>query len=188
MAISFRLLTSPTDDEILELTERNPGLQIEQSASGELILTPIGGEAGRREAVLGAQLGSWAESDGRGVVFSSSTGFRLPDGSLLSPDASWLRRDLWDALTSSQQEGFAPLCPDVVFEILSHDDLFHDLRAKMRDYLANGCRLAVLIDPEHRTVETYAPDQDPQVLESTSSASFDPVLPGFTLDLRRIFG
>jgi len=88
LAISFSLAVSLTDAEILDLSERNPGLQIEQ----------------------GAQLHRWAEVDGGGVVFSSSAGFRLPDGSLLSPDASWVRRD--------QQEGFTPFCPDAVFEIL----------------------------------------------------------------------
>ena len=179
MAISFRLAVTLTDEEILELSERNPGLQIEQGASGELILTPIGGQGSLREVALGAQLHRWATADGGGVVFSSSTGFRLPDGSLLSPDASWVRRD--------QQGGFAPFCPDAVFEILSHDDLFHNLRPKMRAYLANGARLAVLVDPKRRTIEVYAPDRDPQILDPAESVSLDPVLPGFTLDLGRIF-
>lgn len=57
----------------------------------------------------------------------------------------------------------------------------------MRAYVANGARLAVLVDPKRRTVEVYAPDRDPQVLESARSASLDPVLPGFTLDLVPIF-
>jgi len=160
VAISLRLPAQLTDEDIRDLSTRNPGLQIEQAASGELILTPTGAEAGRREIVLGAQLYNWAVAQGMGLSFGPSTGFRLSDGSLRSPDASWVRRDRWAALTPAQREGFAPLCPDAVFEIRSRSDSLSDLREKMRVYLANGARLAVLIDP---------------------------VLRGFTFDLRPIF-
>ncbi len=187
MGISLRLAARPTDDEILELSRRNPGLQIERSADGGLIVTPTGGEAGKCEAELVGQLHRWAGAEGRGIVFGPSTGFHLPDGSLLSPDASWMRRGRWDTLTPKQRKGFVPLCPDAVFEILSASDALRDLRAKIQAYLVNGARLAVLIDPQRRAVELYAPDRDPQVLEPAQSASFDPVLPGFTLDLRPIF-
>lgn len=187
LAISLRLVAHPTDDDILELSRRNPGLQIERSAAGELIVTPTGGEAGKREAELVGQLHRWAAAEGRGIVFGPSTGFHLPDGSLLSPDASWVCRERWDALTSKQRKGFVPLCPDAVFEILSSSDALRDARAKIRAYLANGARLAVLVDPQRRAVEIYVPDRDPQVLEPVQSASFDPVLPGLALDLRPLF-
>jgi Uma2 family endonuclease len=187
LTVTLNLLAPLTDQEILELTERNPGLQIEQGASGELILTHIGGRMSLRQVALAVQLGEWAERDGRGVTFSSSTGFRLPDGSLLSPDASWLHRDRWESLTVEQQEGFAPLCPDAVFEILYRRGPFYDLRAKMRSYVANGARLAVLIDAERRAVEVYAPGRETEIVEHPLTVSFDPVLPGFTLDPAPIF-
>ncbi|MDR7422561.1 MAG: Uma2 family endonuclease [Armatimonadota bacterium] len=187
MAISLRLAAPPTDQEILDLSRRNPGLQIEQAPSGELVLTPTGAESGRREVVLVAQLYQWARADGRGEVFGSSTGFRLPDGSLRSPDASWVRRERWEALSAAQREGFAPLCPDAVFEIRSRIDALRDLRAKMQAYLANGARLAVLLDPERRAVEVHEPDQDVRVAEPAGPVSLEPILPGFALDPAPIF-
>ena len=186
MAISLKLVAPPTDEEILELSRRNPGLQFERSAAGDLIVTPAGSKSGRRELVLGGQLDAWAESNGSGLAFGPSAGFRLPDGSMLSPDASWVRRDRWEGLSLSQQEDFAPVCPDAVFEIASPADALPILRRKMRAYLVNGCRLAVLVDPRRRAVEIYAPGRDPQVHEPAESVSFDFPLPGFTLDLRRI--
>ena len=78
------------------------------------------------------------------VAFDSSTGFRLPDGALLSPDASWVRRDRWQALTPQDRRGFAPLCPDVVFEVRSESDALQDLRKKMLSYIANGTQLGRL--------------------------------------------
>ncbi len=187
MVVSLRLVAPPSDQEMLELSKRNPGFQLERSATGELIVTPVGNEAGRREAELVAQLHGWASARGRGVVFSPSTGFHLPDGSLLSPDASWVQQERWDSLSFEQREGFAPLCPDAVFELVSRTDTLPKLRAKMEAYMANGARLAVLIDPQRRAVEIYSPDQPTRILEGAGSVSLDPVLQGFTLDLEPIF-
>src|SRR3990170_71434 len=187
MAISLRLAAPPDDHDILELSRRNPGFQFERSAVGELIVTPASGEAGRRGAALTLQLGRWAERAG-GVVFDSSTGFHLPDGSLLSPDASWMPQERWAALTPEQQDSFAPLCPDAVFEIASKSDTLARLRAKMRSYLANGARLAVLIDPQRRMVEVYLPDREVQIFDDPRLVPLDVVLRGFAVDLAPIFG
>lgn len=188
MAISLRLPTQLTDEEIMDLSARNEGLQIEQAPSGELILTPPASpDTGRREMVLLAQLHRWATEEGQGIVFSPSSGFRLPDGSLRSPDASWVRRERWLALTPTQREGFSPLCPDAVFEIRSHSDSLSDLREKMRMYLANGARLAVLVNPRSRTAEVYESGSSPRVHEQAETVPLGPVLPGFVLDLKPIF-
>lgn len=184
MAISLKLAAPLDDLAILELSRRNPGLQIERAATGELIVTPTGGEAGRREADLVAQLHRWEAQDGRGIVFGPSTGFHLPDGSLLSPDASWLLRERWEALTPSQRAGFPPLCPDAVFEIASQTDTLNDLRKKMQAYLANGARLAVLIDPSRRIIEISSAGGDRRIVEGIRPVPLGPVLPGFSLDPR----
>jgi len=186
VALSLKLPAPPSDDEIVEISRRNPGFKFERSAAGELLVTPAGGEAGWQELELCRQLGDWARLHG-GKAFSPSTGFRMPDGALFLPDASWMRQERWDALTAQERRGLLQLCPDAVFEVRSWTDGLADLRAKMRSYLANGARLAVLIDPERRAVEIYAPDRDPQVLESAGSVSCDPVLLGFVLDLEPIF-
>lgn len=188
MAISLRLPTKLTDEDIMDLSARNPGLQIEQAPSGELILTPPAfPDTGRREAALLAQLYRWATEQGQGNVFSPSSGFRLPDGSLRCPDASWVSRERWSALSAAQQKGFWPLCPDAVFEIQSSSDYASELREKMRMYVANGARLAVLIDPHRRTVEISEPGSEARVQKRAESVPLDPVLPGFTLDLKPIF-
>jgi Uma2 family endonuclease len=187
VAISLRLAAPPSNREILELSRRNPGLRFERRAAGDLVVTPTGSESGRREAKLVGHLDRWDTARGGGVVFGPSTGFHLPDGSLLSPDASWLHRERWEALTREEREGFAPLCPDAVFEVASRSDSLSALREKMQVYVANGARLAVLIDPKHRAVEVYSPDSAPRILEPAGPVSLDPVLSGFTLDPEPIF-
>ncbi|MEB3194011.1 MAG: Uma2 family endonuclease [Cyanobacteriota bacterium] len=63
---------------------------------------------------LGQRLLAWADGPGAGawIAFDSSTGFRLADGSVLSPDLLLLRRERWQALSPEQRRGFPPLCPD----------------------------------------------------------------------------
>ncbi len=187
MGITLKPPEPVTDEELLEFSRRNPSFQFERSAGGELIVTPAGSRSGRRELQLGAQLEHWARRDGSGLAFGPSAGFRLPDGSVLAPDAAWVRRERWDALTDEEQEGFAPLCPDVVFEIASKTDDLRDLRAKMRAYLTNGARVALVIDPRSLTVEIYRPGQEPQVLLRPQALTLTPELPGFTLDVAPIF-
>src|SRR5207302_9361770 len=95
MAITLKPPKPLTYGELLEFSRRNPGYQFERSA----------------------QLEAWNRSRSSGLVFDSSTGFRMPDGAVLSPDASWVRRDRWERLAPADREGFAPLCPDAVFEM-----------------------------------------------------------------------
>src|SRR5262249_46088338 len=105
MAFLLTLAKPVTDEELLQISERNPGFQFERDPAGVLIVTPTGSEAGRREMALGGQLYAWAKRNDAGVTFGPSTGFRLPDGSIRSPDASWVRRDRWEALTQDEQTG-----------------------------------------------------------------------------------
>ncbi len=184
MAVTIRQKRPISNDDLLDLSRRNPGYQFELSRDGGLVVTPTGG---RRSAEVLAQLGAWNRTMNQGVLFDSSTGFALPDGSVLSPDVSWVQLARWNSLTEEEQESFAPLCPDVVFEVRSKSDKLAELRTKMRVYLENGARLAVLITPYERFVEVYRPGQEPEHLESAQSVSLDPELPGFALDTTALF-
>jgi Uma2 family endonuclease len=120
-------------------------------------------------------------------VFDSSTGFRLPNGAIRAPDTAWVAQARWQALTSEQRQGFAPLCPDFILELASATDDMDDLRAKMQEYLENGCRLGWLIDRQTQQVEIYRPDQPVEILQAPATLSGEDVLPGFVLNLHSIF-
>ena len=77
-----------SEEELRRLSELNPGYQWERSPEGRLWVSPTGGESGRRSLQLAYQLARWNDERGLGVVFDSSTGFKFPDGSILSPDAA----------------------------------------------------------------------------------------------------
>jgi Uma2 family endonuclease len=115
--------------------------------------------------VLTAKLYLWNEQEGKGVVFDSSAGFRLPDTSVYGPDAAWVQKWKWDALTEEQRERFAPLCPDVIFEIVSRTDSRREARERIDAFRSNGAFIAVLIDPYQRWVEINGDRRDWERIE-----------------------
>ncbi len=178
-----------TPEQFEALAVANRDLRLERTAQGELIVNPpTGGESGARNLSISTQLGNWYEENQElGEAFDSSTGFRLPNGSDRSPDASWVSRARWEALTPKQRKGFVPLCPDFVVELRSESDSLTKLQAKMQEYIDNGTRLGWLIDPLNRKVEIYRLGVAVEVLENPSDLSGEDVLPGFVLNLRRVW-
>jgi Uma2 family endonuclease len=177
-----------TDDQLLELCCLNRELRIERTAQGELLLMPpTGGATSDRNAELTMQLRVWAKRDQTGVAFDSSGGFLLPNGAMRSPDAAWVRRVRLTNLTGEQKQRFLPLCPDFVVELRSPSDRLSILQAKMEEYIQNGAQLGWLIDPLDRRVYIYRPERPVECLEHPTTLPGDPLLAGFTLDLREIW-
>jgi Uma2 family endonuclease len=180
--------TQLTDEQFAQLCRENPELRLELTAQKELvIMSPTGAKTGLRNSRITYLLVAWADKDGTGFAFDSSTGFTLPSGAKRSPDASWVTRERWDALTEEQQEGFAPLCPDFVIELRSPTDFVQDLHVKMQEYIDNGARLGWLIDPTDKCVSVYRPGQLTKTLHNPASISGDPVLPGFELHVQELW-
>jgi Uma2 family endonuclease len=131
-----------SDDQFYELCRIHRELKFERTAQGELVIvTPVGGEGGSREADLIGDLVYWNRRTKLGKVFSSSTCFKLPNGAARSPDAAWVALERWNQLTPEQQKKFPPLCPDFVIELRSESDALEPLQRKMQEYLSNGLRL-----------------------------------------------
>lgn len=171
-----------------QLCRDNPDLRLELTSNGGLIvMPPAGSKTGKRNFNLSGQFMVWVEKDGTGVGFDSSTGFTLPDGAILSPDVSWVRREKWEALTEDEQERFAPLCPDFVIELRSRWNTLKAQQEKMQEYLDNGTQLAWFIDPCNRRVYLYRQDEEVEVLTDAATVSADPILKGFVLQLTELW-
>ena len=171
------------------LAVANRDLRLERTATGELIVNPpTGWESGKRNLSISRQVGNWVEENPElGEAFDSSTGFILPNGAIRSPDASWVSRERWQALTAQEKGTFAKICPDFVVELRSGSDRRSELQAKMREYIDNGTRLGWLIDPQNRQVEIYRLGKEVEVLVNPSQLSGEDVLPGFVLNLKRVW-
>ena len=177
-----------TPEQFTALAAANRDLRLERTSQGELIVNPPAGwETGERNSSLTGQLYQWYEANETlGKVFDSSTGFTLPNGAIRSPDASWVSRERWEALTPEDKTTFPKICPDFVVELRSKSDKLPPLPEKMREYLENGAKLGWLIDPQSSRVEIYQTGKETEILENPTQLSGEPVLPGFILNLTRI--
>jgi Uma2 family endonuclease len=183
------VLRKINDDDFFEFCQANRNLRIERTKEGEvIIMPPTGGETGRHNFELTGAFRSWVRVDGTGIGFDSSTGFTLPNGAKRSPDLSWVRLDRWNALTDDERKKFPPLCPDFVVELRSRTDSIDVLKEKMEEYIESGAQLGWLIDPVAKKVYRYQPQSQVEVLDDPAQISGEPLLKGFALVMKEIWG
>ena len=177
-----------TREQFYELCNVNHDLRLERSSTGDLVLMPpTGWESGRQNSRLNLRVGLWAEQDGRGIVFDSSTGFSLPNGADRSPDVAWVEKSRIEAIAPDPAK-FLPLAPDFVIELRSATDKLTTLERKMAEYRDCGVHLGWLIDPQEKRVQIYRVGRPTEYLNQPETLSGEDVLPGFVLTLAEIWG
>jgi Uma2 family endonuclease len=178
-----------SDEQFLAFCRVNPDMRIERDSDlNIIIMPPTNSETGSYNFELAGELFAWNRKHKLGKGFDSSTGFKLPTGAIYAPDLAWISQPRWDAIPETERQGFAPIAPDFVLELRSPDQTLGALKDKMEDYIAAGCRLAWLIDPQARKTWVYAENGDIQTSPFEQALSGGAVLVGFELRLADVFG
>lgn len=174
-----------TDEELFDFCAANKHLRIERDEQKQIIIMPPSGlESDGQSSEINYAVQHWRKQTGLGKVFGSTAGYTLPDGSMRSPDVSWVTTEKWNALPNEQQKKFAPLVPDFVVEVLSPSDGLRATKEKMQKWINNGVRLGWLIAPEQKITFIYRADGTVDKAEGfTNKLSGEDVLPGFEFDL-----
>ncbi len=164
---------------------RNHHLRFERNANGIIVIMPnTGGKTGKRNSEINFELVLWNRQNQLGVVFDSSTAFKLPNGATRSPDAAWIGNERWNSLTEQEQERFPPIAPDFVVELMSASDQLRKAQEKMQEYIENGVQLAWLINPDGQSVFIYRADGTiSKTTDFTQKLSGENVLPNFEFSL-----
>ena len=145
-----------TDEEFYQFCLDNRDLKFERDPQNNIIvMSNTGGKTGNYNIEISAELALWNRVRRDGICFDSSTAFKLPNGAVRSPDAAWIKVDRWNSLTDKEREQFPPLCPDFVIEIRSLSDVLITQKNKMAEWVANGSRLAWLINPEEKLTYVF---------------------------------
>jgi Uma2 family endonuclease len=187
------LIVTPEQFDVL--CTKNPDLRLELTPNRELIvMAPAGGESSEKNADLVIEVGIWNRQTNLGRVFDSSGGydFEAFGGGQPSPDVSWIEKSRLEGVNIVK---FIPVVPDFVIELrsplaqaeLSASDNLKPAQKKMMVYQQVGVRMGLLIDPKKRRVDIYRPGQEVEALEAPASIDCNEVMPGFTLDMSRIW-
>ena len=176
------------EDQFFRFCQINESVEFERDFKGNIVLLPLrGSHYSLLNLEISAELWIWNEKNQSGLIFSSSTGFTLPNGAVRSPDVSWITNEKWNVLSREQQEVFAPICPDFVIEILSVQNESQYLHDKMKEYISNGTQLGWLIDFLNDKVFVYRADEE-LIIENSLDIILpgEQVLPGFQLNFEAI--
>jgi Uma2 family endonuclease len=179
------LTVTPEQFDVLCLD--NPDLRLELTPDLQLIvMAPTGGESGKKNSKLNLRIGIWNEQTELGEVFDSSTGYDLTavEGGKPSPDVSWIEKSRLEGVNII---GLIPIVPDFVIELRSATDSLSATKMKMEQYQRVGVRLGLLVDPKNKQVGIYRSGHEPEILENPKSIDCNEVMPGFILDMSKVW-
>jgi len=184
--VDVELLTAiMSDKEFMHFCTINKKHRIERDKYGNIIIMPpLTGNSGNREFEVAVDVKIWQRGIGTGKALGPSSGFKLPNGAIRSPDASWTSQERLDVLTEQQKDEFLPIVPDFIIEVRSKSDGLKQLKDKMEEWMENGVRLAWLIDPKNKTTYIYREDGTSDIVKGfDKTLSGEDVAVGFELDL-----
>jgi Uma2 family endonuclease len=194
LPVDLPLITTEAMSEIDfdQFCAQNRDLRIEREANGKVtIMAPVHFDSGFFEGEAFGELRNFVKNSGiGGRALGPSTGFKLPDGSTKSPDASWVSAEKLAVLPPEEYKKFAAIVPDFVIEIRSDSDKLGKLKRKMEQtWMANGVRLAWLIDPVKQKAYVYRQNGQVEIVKNfESKLSGEDILLGFELDLGLLKG
>jgi Uma2 family endonuclease len=180
MSYSARLVTA---DELERMPEDDFRYEL---VRGRLIrMSPVAPRHGDVTVTLISLLVPHVRAHRLGRVWTE-VGFRLfhnPD-TVLAPDVAFVTND---RLPAPDARGFYRGAPDLAVEVLSPDDRPDDVRGKVRDYLAAGTPMVVVVDPAARTVTVHGRRATPRILREADTLDLDPIISGFTASVGSLF-
>ena len=167
------LLNTPRDGRKYELVD------------GEILVSPTGLQHSEVSARIAGLIWWFLEKNPLGKVYSSDVGIAFPNGNVRSPDVTYV--SLGKLPDGRSPETFGELIPDLAVEVLSPSDSLKELGRKVGEYLENGVPIVWLVDPAQRTVTVYRSLTQTEQLDANDVITAEPVLPGFSVEVRRFF-
>lgn len=174
-----------TADELFMMPEDNFRYDL---IRGELRkMSPPGSEHGSVIARLTVALGHYVEAHDLGEAFGAETGFKLasnPD-TVLAPDLAFVVNDRIPA--EGIPVAYWPGAPDLAVEVLSPGNTRKEMEEKVNEYLAAGTRLVWIVVTKERAIVVHRAGSEPRKLAETDVLDGEDVVPGFRLDIARLF-
>lgn len=132
-------------------------------------------------------LGGFVEQRQIGITASNDTGIitqRDPD-TVRGADVAFYSFERLPK--GADPEGYAGVAPELVFEVLSPNDRWPEITAKVGEHLAAGVLAVCVLDPQSRTASVHDADRPPEKLTHSDKFQLPDILPGFAVSVSRLF-
>lgn len=177
-----------SDAELENFCGRNKAFRVERTRESVItIMTPVSMQISCLNAAVSSQLRNWFQIHRRGMALGSIAGYFLPDGSMMSPDSSYLTEETLAKVPRAERKHIPHICPDFVIELVSATDTLGTLQQKMQCWMESGVELGWLIEPEKERVFVYTIGVVNPVVVTSASVAGTRCVEGFRLDLNELW-
>jgi Uma2 family endonuclease len=151
-------------------------------------IPPMSAYATWLAARLHMRLGLYAEDKGLGTSVPEML-FVLDAGHNLRrlPDVAFVSTARWPLDRALPETGDWEVVPDLAVEVISPNDVFKDMLAKVREYFHYGVQIVWVIAPEERQVYVYDTPTQVRILTVQDELTGGEIVPGFRLPLGHLF-
>jgi Uma2 family endonuclease len=181
----MNILAEPlhTPEDLLRMDEHCYEL-----VDGRLVEKAMGVQSSRVGMNLGSRLDAHAGTHQLGLVFPSDCGYQCfptQPNRVRKPDFSFVRRERLGG--EPLPGGWFRIRPDLVVEVISPNDLAHDITTRVTDYLDVGVPLVWVIDPRTHLVQIFRQGGSGSWLVGTGELSGEDMVPGFVCRIEELF-
>lgn len=172
-----------TDQRLMALPD--DGHKYERVNEG-ILMSPAGFEHGGIAIRLSSMLWSHVAAHRLGMILDSSTGFRLSNGNVRSPDISFVAAARLRGMKRPPR-GFFEGAPDLAVEILSPGNTVDEIHERLVDLFTNGTRLVWVVNPIERNATIYRAPEPIALVRIGECLEGEELLPAFSYPLADLF-
>jgi Uma2 family endonuclease len=136
---------------------------------------------------IGRLIGNLAEERDLGHVLNNDSGVvteRDPD-SVRGPDVAFY--SFAKVPRGPLTDGYLQVPPEIVFEVLSPDDRWPKVLAKVVEYLEASVLFVCVVNPRKSTIHLYRPDEPDIILGPDDEFTVPEILGDYRVPVRRFF-
>jgi Uma2 family endonuclease len=183
MARMGRAAATMTADELYRMGDIG---RCELIRGALVMMSPAGANHGWVANRIAFRVTEYVQTHGLGAVYAAETGFiieRDPD-TVRAPDVAFVTED---RLRRAPRRGYFPGPPDLAVEVVSPEDTRREVREKALGWIAAGCAVVWVADPDQSSVTVFSRGEPERVCTGDDLLSAEPVLPGLCLIVRDLF-
>ena len=137
---------------------------------------------------LHVRLGLYAEDKGFGTSVAEMLFVLDAEHNLRRrPDVAFVSAVRWPLDRALPGTGDWDVIPDLAVEVISPNDVFKDMLAKVREYFHYGVQVVWVIAPEEQQVYVYDAPAHVRILYGQDELTGGEVVPGFRMPLGHLF-